>query len=430
MLDLRTRTVPLTFLILLLIVVLVSACSGTPTPTPTLAPPTPTATAEPEPTAPPEPTATAPRPTSTPRPSATAAARATGVPPRTVTPTVSGKPTAPPVVIGGSAPFARAGLNSQSITVLAVGGKEGQTLYAGGKGISRSTDGGKTWTVVREKKDAPNVAAIAIAPSNPQVVYVGISEGCAKGTPQPGLVSTDGGATWKEVGENITSIAIDPNNAQKVYVADCNGLERTTNGGLTWEIVAREEVDTFVPKLVALAPSAPQTIYLVGGTEGGVVKMQYTNDGGETWQDITPKGDLIGPLSLAIDPATPETIILSTVVGILRSPDSGQTWAMLNEGGLEVTIPANLPTSLPEGFRLTTALIADPDQSGLFWVGTGSGKMKGIGIFRTRDGGETWRRSSQGIEGRLIQALAIGGARNSRVLYAATDDGIWALTSP
>ena len=140
---------------------------------------------------------------------------------------------------------------------------------------------------------------------------------------------------------------------------------------------------------------------------------------------------MFGPLSLAVDPAKPETVLLSSVVGILRSVDSGLTWTMLNEGGLEATIPANPPVSAPEGFRLTTALVADPDQADLFWVGTGLGKTKGIGVFRTRDGGENWAALRPGH--RRPPDPGAGDLRragNSRVLYAATMDGVWVLTSP
>jgi photosystem II stability/assembly factor-like uncharacterized protein len=349
------------------------------------------------------------------------------VPTRAVTPTPIGA-TAPAIAIT-EATFARAGLKGQSITVLAAGGKDGQTLYAGGKGVSRSTDGGKTWTVVRDEKVAPHVAAIAIAPSDPQVVYVGVGEGCGKGTPFPGFVSTDGGATWQESGQGLSTIAIDPKNPKSAYAADCDGLVRTTNGGTTWTVVDKTLAGGVTP-LIALAPSAPQTIYVVGASEGGTVKVQQSTDDGATWQDVSPVGGLTGPLSLAVDPDDPAMVLLSTLGGIERSTDGGKTWKLLTEGGLEATIPDNASGNAPDNVHLTTALVADPDQSGLFWVGTGAGKTKGIGIFRTRDGGESWRHTGKGIDGRMVQALALGGARNSRILYAATDDGIWALPSP
>src|SRR5262249_50050288 len=158
-------------------------------------------------------------------------------------------------------------------------------------------DGGKTWTVVRTEKEAPRVAAIAIAPSDPQVVYVGVSEGCGKGKPHPGFVSTDGGATWQESGQGISTIVIDPKNPRNAYAVDCNGLERPTNGGLTWDLMDGTLAGTFTP-LIAQAPSDPQTIYVVGAAEGGGIKVRGTTDGGVTWQDVSPSGSVTGPLSL------------------------------------------------------------------------------------------------------------------------------------
>ena len=79
----------------------------------------------------------------------------------------------------------------------------------------------------------------------------------------------------------------------------------------------------------------------------------------------------------------------------------------------------------PDGFRLNNALITDPAQSSTIWLGTGSGKTKGIGVFRSLDNGETWKRTGTGIDGRIVQEFAFATTRTTKILYAATDDGVW-----
>jgi len=129
--------------------------------------------------------------------------------------------------------------------------------------------------------------------------------------------------------------------------------------------------------------------------------------------------------ALAVDADNPAIVLLSTTYGVFRSEDSGVTWALL-DSGLENTAV----DTTPSGTRLTSALVSDPDRAGMFWVGTGYDKLKGVGLFRTRDSGATWRKPITGLEGKSINALALGGPANGRTLYIATDDGIWSLTAP
>ena len=170
--------------------------------------------------------------------------------------------------------------------------------------------------------------------------------------------------------------------------------------------------------------------------------LSRSTDRGATWKGITPKiapalepGQvLVGaenstgagrPQALVVDADNPAIVLLSTTYGVFRSADSGATWVLL-DSGLENTAMEGGVT----GARLTAALVGDPERSGMFWVGTGFDKIKGVGLYRTRDGGTTWRKPITGLEGKRINALALGGPPNSRTLYLATDDGIWSLTAP
>ncbi len=414
---------PLVALVLLLVMALAVACGGTPNTAPPA--PAPTAAVALEPTATPA-NSTATPPRSIP----TTPARPTLAPTRTV---ATAKPSAPgsenPVVLNPPA-FVRVGLEGESIRTLAIGGKDSRTIYAGGAGLSRSTDGGTTWQTVRSGTDAPFVVAVAIAASDPQIVYVGVSEGCGKGEPHTGFVSIDGGETWKKTLNGIASIVIDPKDATKVSLVNCTGVMRTTDGGAQWQQLSGAAILGYSPTLIAAAPSNANLLYVVAAAENGATKVMRTIDDGKTWREVSPATVVNGPRAFTIDTFNPDTIFLSTTIGLYHSRNGGQSWTTLAGVGLELTAPARPPVGSPDGFRITTVFTTHPEQLGVYWLGTGTGKAKGIGLLRTRDGGETWRRVNGGLEGRPIQALALGGPLKDRVLYAATDDGIWLLTSP
>lgn len=358
--------------------------------------------------------------TGTPRPaSPTTPARAT---PARTAPAVTG--TGTPLVIRPSGPATRAGLNGQDIAALAASTADSTLLYAGGKGVSKSTDGGKAWSPVLSEREAPRVSAIAIAPSNRQVVFVGVNEGCARGGTRPSFVSIDGGATWRESGRNFLALAVDPGNARLVYAVSCRGVERSADTGASWDTLTGARLDNYDPTLIAIAPSDPQTLYVAYASEGGTVRARRSTDGGTTWQDATPPGDLVGPLALAVDAADAKIVFLSTTTGLYRSGNSGRSWELLTKG-LEATT-TDAPAGAPAGTRTNSAILADPVEGGTLWLGTGTGSGTGSGIYRTVDGGTGWK-SLTDFGRRPVRALALSGPLPSQVLYIATDDGVWAL---
>lgn len=416
---------------------LLAACSGpiTPTPLPATSP-APAPTSSPAAAAP---TATAARgatqtraaggttPTATPAPTRTAGTATHPNPSRTATSRPAG--TASPVILtGGGGGFERAGLEGQDLAALAVGRSGGnQVIYAGGLGVSKSTDGGKTWSQVRGPREAPRVSAIAVAPSNAQTVYVGVSEGCARGGTHPGFVSTDGGATWRETGANINALAIAPGNARLVYAVSCRGVERSADAGGEWESLRGARVEGFDPALIAIAPGDAQTLYVALASEGGTVRVRRSTDGGTTWQEASPPGEPIGALALAVDATEARMVYLSTLRGLYRSTDGGRSWELLSNG-LQDTLA---PPGAPPGVRNNSALAADPGRRGVLWLGTGAGNAQGTGVYRTRNGGAEWEKvAADNLGGRPVRALVLGSTAEGLILYAVTDDGLWSTTRP
>lgn len=455
-----------------------TACSGpspAPTATATTQIATPTAPVEPTTARSMTPTATRAATTTTP------ATRAAASPPTTgragATTTRPGSPPASPFSLN-SATFTRAGLDGQAITALASGGPTSPVLYAGGSGVFRSNDRGKTWTNVRNTTQAPRVAALAVAPSNAQTVFVGVSEGCARGGTHPGFVSTDGGASWRESGDNLLAVAFDPRDARLVYAVSCAGVQRSNDTGMTWETLGGARLDNYDPVLIAIATADPQTLYAAYASEGGSVRVQRSTNGGTTWQEASPPGEPFGPLDFAIDGRDARIVYLSTLTGLYKSSNGGRSWdlltsrlddAMSGTGGSATVTPMPpgtrrtatvAPTATPTPGRTTvtptptgraatvtptaerapsptgaampssttrtnTALATDPDESGLLWLGTAAGRTGAGGVLRTRDGGTTWSKAARGLEDLPVNALALGGPRNDRQLYVATDDGVW-----
>ncbi|PYR73501.1 MAG: hypothetical protein DMF86_20305 [Acidobacteria bacterium] len=210
---------------------------------------------------------------------------------------------------------------------IAVAGSAGRPLeyYFGatGGGLWKTTDGGVTWQPVTDNQIASSsVGAVAVAPSNPDVVYIGTGETEIRGNIAPGdgvYKTTDAGKTWTHVGlrdaQNIAKIRVHPTNPDVVFVAAFGhhaapnaerGIFRTKDGGKTWEKVLARDPKTGGIEVV-LDPNNPSVLYASlweafrntymmssGGPGSGLFK---STDGGDHWTEISrnpglPKGIL------------------------------------------------------------------------------------------------------------------------------------------
>jgi len=205
-------------------------------------------------------------------------------------------------------------------------------IGAAAGGVFKTIDGGLTWKPIFEKEANASIGAIALAPSNPNIVWVGTGESNPRNDVVTGrgvYVSTDGGSSWRLVGlENtghISQIVINPNNPDIVYVGALGhvwgpnqerGVFRTLDGGKTWQKVLYVDDKTGVSDLV-MDPGNPMVLFagmwnlqrfpwvmLNGGETSGIFRSV---DGGGTWKKLSeglPKAP-IGRIGLAIAPSNP-----------------------------------------------------------------------------------------------------------------------------
>lgn len=323
--------------------------------------------------------------------------------------------------------FTRAGLPGQDLLIVATTPANAGLLYAGGAGLWRSVGGGDNWTVMRTPAQAPRVSALAIAPADINTVYVGVGEGCAKGDPLPGWVTTNGGTSWRETARGITGLAVDPKDAKHLYATTCAGVQESRDSGATWKPVAGAGVTGYDPVLIALAPSDPRRLYVVNVSEGGTVRIRRSSDGAATWRDANVATELSGPLALAVDAVKPDVVLLSTFGGLYITRDAGANWRQVTKG-LEATLGA--PGQVPLSYN--TTVVADPGVGGRYWLGSDATLAGGsdLAVFMSTDGGASWRTVAPGLAATSVRGLAPIGTGPRQALFAATDDGLWATTVP
>src|SRR5205814_740501 len=237
-------------------------------------------------------------------------------------------------------------------------------------GVWKTTDYGRVWTPIFDDQPTGSIGDIAVAPSNPNIIYVGSGEGL----PRPDLStgdgiykSTDAGKTWTHLGlrdaQQIPKIAIDPKNANRLFVAalghpygpnEERGIFRSTDGGRTFQKVLYKDENTG-GKDVDIDPSNSDIVYATlweqrqgpwengawAGTNGGIFK---STDGGNTWKQLKqglPAAIVNAELDIA--PSSPKRIVATVEAGgaggrggrggagtsgtgVYRSDDGGETW--------------------------------------------------------------------------------------------------------
>jgi photosystem II stability/assembly factor-like uncharacterized protein len=338
--------------------------------------------------------------------------------------------------------------------IAAVSGAVGQpgVFYVGtpAGGVWKTTSAGETWYPIFDAiKDVSSIGAVAVAPSDPNVIYVGTGDIITGGAINEGngvYKSTDAGKTWQHLGldatKQIPSIVVDPSNPDIVLVAaqgnihqksDMRGVFRSTDGGRSWTKTLYVDDQTGAVKL-AYAPDTPHILLATtdahyvapGSTDRGAfggpngTHLFKSTDDGVTWTEITGGGlpRLSGRTSVAIANHTNgQRMFLIDNAGLYRSDDGGTTWRQMDasdsrihngQGGYNCGVYVD-PQDPDLMYTINTSSYVSHDGGNTFtgfkgapggddpqqmWIDPTNGKRILLGLDQgatvTLDGGQTW----------------------------------------
>jgi len=266
---------------------------------------------------------------------------------------------------------------------------------ADGGGVWKTTDGGTVWKPVFDKEPAASIGALALAPSNPNIIYAGTGVngvysdiGYGNGV----YKSTDAGETWQPLGladtRHIARILVDPHNPEIVLVAalghtfgpnEERGVFRSIDGGRTWKKVLYKDKVTGAVDL-CFEPGNPRVVY--------ATMWQYIRKPGQ-------KGTSFGPGS-----------------GLYKSADEGMTWTQITGHGL------------PVGDWGRTGVAVAPGKQGQRVYLLVEAKEKAGGLYRSDDGGASWKKATEDrrITGFWYMSEIFADPKNADVVYVPSQN--------
>ncbi|MBI3400382.1 MAG: hypothetical protein HY048_03085 [Acidobacteria bacterium] len=316
-------------------------------------------------------------------------------------------------------------------------------------GVWKTTDFGQTWTPIFDDQPTQSIGAVAVAPSDPNIIYVGSGEGLQRPDLSVGdglYKSTDAGRTWQHLGlgdaRQIGAVLVDPKDPARLFVAalghpyganDERGVYRSTDGGRTFQRVLYKDENTGAIDL-AFDPSNAQTVYAVlwaarqapweygnayTGPTSGLFK---STDGGTTWAPLTrglpTYAGGLSRIGIGLAPNNPNRIyawVTAKTSGLYRSDDAGASWTQMNTenrvwgrgedfanvrvdpADADIVYAANTSTyKSTDGGRTFTAFKGAPggDDYHTIWINPANPQIMLIasdqGATITVNGGQTW----------------------------------------
>jgi photosystem II stability/assembly factor-like uncharacterized protein len=332
-------------------------------------------------------------------------------------------------------------------------------FYAGfdNGGVWRSTDYGSTWVPIFDDQPTGSIGAIAVAPSDPTIIYVGSGAGIIRPDLATGdgvYKSTDGGKTWTHLGlrdsQMIAMIDVDPRDPNRLFVAALGhpygpnaerGIFRSTDGGQSFQKVLFKDEYTSGND-VRIDPSDPNTVYATlwqqqqsfiegqgfGGAGNGIFK---STDGGATWKQLTDGLPSIIQANIALAPSNPRRLYATVagmpnagrgpatttrVVGFYTSSDGGEHWTLVVNaapGGTNVKVDPR-PLARIGGGDLPTVAVDPKNETVVYTASTV--------MWRTDDGGTNWSAVRGAPGGDDYQKIWIN-PNDPKIIFTVADQG-------
>src|SRR5690606_2744043 len=337
------------------------------------------------------------------------------------------------------------------LTAIAVHPSDPNVIYIGGAqgGVWKTTNGGANWTPLTDHECSLAMGWIVLDPVDPDIVYAATGEqhfssdsyyGCGV------LRSTDGGATWTQLGAEVFDVAtttsggvriarivLDPRTAGStanatLHVAAENGVWKSTDGGVSWTRTLAAGTTGPAPATdLVMHPSDPDVLYAaLGRVAGDAANGVYrSTDAGATWMKLDngfPSAD-VGRINLAIAPSQPSILYASiqnafeqpragddgTLLGIYKSTDGGASWAL-----------ASSTPSCNTQCWYDMALAVHPHSPDTVLFG-------GVPLYRSTDGGRTFQTVGTGAGGsvHVDQHVIVYDPSDPRTVYVGNDGGIY-----
>ena len=280
---------------------------------------------------------------------------------------------------------------------------------------------GRTWLPIFDSAPTGAIGALAVALSNPNVIYVGTGEAQQRPDLATGdgmYKSTDAGKTWTHLGlrdtQQIAQVVVDPKNADRVFVAALGhpygpnterGIFRSVNGGTTFERVLYKDENTGGVD-VQIDPSNPDVVYASlwqarqGPWENGDFRgpnsgLFKSTDGGTTWRQLsaglpTWDADRIGRIGITIAPSRPSRLFLVVEArnpGVFRSDDAGETWTRVNSDPRVLARPSDASDILVHPTNPDIVIVPTI----VAWKSTDGGRT--FTAFRGAPGGDDYQKA-------------------------------------
>ncbi len=254
--------------------------------------------------------------------------------------------------------------------------------------------------VPQDWRENTHIHGMAVHPERPEVLYLATHHGLfVRSQPEE----------WAWVGsgrDDLMGFVADPVNPQRFYSSGHPptggnlGFRVSEDHGQTWKLVSMKGADFHA---LAIAPSAPDTLYGWASTATGEHGFFASEDGGQTWTEPQLKGLTAPPFSVAVHPTNPNQVFATTELGLFTSADGGDSWTLI--ASTENIPIAGLAVAQSEAGTTLYGYQLAPESTG---------------FYRSQDTGKTWEKVGKGLEGTILY-VAIA-PNNPQILYAANQN--------